>query len=254
MVFIPNAGLDHRIWDYQLQYFSRTHTIYAIDLIGYGRSQKPELDYTLAFYTEMLTAFLDHHGLKDVILVGNCVGAAVALNYALENSKNVRYLFLINIATTKTLQDGAYGRFFRLNQHIVVRKLMRQIAKRLILPKWIRTIEIKKLYGKTGDPDASFRNHLQKLFAGESQMRILFNLLLNFDSFSTLDIFNKPSDFPPVMVVWGAWNRILGLTGGNAFAENFHPDKFRVITGCGHLVMRENHIEVNRLIKNMIRG
>ncbi len=64
MIFLHNGGSDHRIWDRQLERFAGSHQLFAVDLLGYGESDRPEIDYTLELYVAMLEALIDHHRLE----------------------------------------------------------------------------------------------------------------------------------------------------------------------------------------------
>lgn len=49
-------------WQKIIKRLSMQHTVYAIDLIGYGHSEKPAMDYTIFLYVQLITNFI-----KDVI-------------------------------------------------------------------------------------------------------------------------------------------------------------------------------------------
>lgn len=53
----------------------RNHTVYAIDLLGCGRSEKPYLTYTNYLYVQLITDFIKDviHEQPDVITTGNSV-------------------------------------------------------------------------------------------------------------------------------------------------------------------------------------
>lgn len=49
-------------WNYVINQLSKKYTVYAVDLIGCGKSDKPEITYTNYFYVQMITDFV-----KEVI-------------------------------------------------------------------------------------------------------------------------------------------------------------------------------------------
>lgn len=59
-------------WSKLINILSETHTVYALDLIGCGKSEKPEITYTNYFYVQMVSDFVkDIIGDKtDVIVTG----------------------------------------------------------------------------------------------------------------------------------------------------------------------------------------
>jgi haloalkane dehalogenase len=64
----------------------------APDLIGMGRSGKPDLPYAFADHARYLDAWFDALGLDDVVLVGHDWGGALAFDFAARHPGRVRGL------------------------------------------------------------------------------------------------------------------------------------------------------------------
>ncbi|MGW7680107.1 haloalkane dehalogenase [Kribbella sp. NPDC054772] len=64
----------------------------APDLIGMGRSGKPDLDYTFADHARYLDAWFDALELDDMVLVGHDWGGALAFDWAARHPERVRGL------------------------------------------------------------------------------------------------------------------------------------------------------------------
>ena len=110
MIFFHNAGNDHRIWDAQVAHFSKSYEVYAVDSLGYGQSDKPDVDYTLSLYADMVETFIEEVRIKKPIIVGHCIGAAMSLHYSAKNPEKVKALILFNICncwwfTKRDLRD-----------------------------------------------------------------------------------------------------------------------------------------------------
>ncbi|MGH8506131.1 MAG: alpha/beta fold hydrolase [Stenotrophobium sp.] len=66
------------------------------DLIGFGYSDKPDdVEYPLSFFVECVKQTLDVIGVNRYTLLGNSLGGAVALGFALEHPQNVERLVLM---------------------------------------------------------------------------------------------------------------------------------------------------------------
>src|SRR3546814_1500568 len=60
------------------------------DLIGYGYSDKPDnVEYPLSFFIECVKQTLDAIGVSHYTLIGNSLGGAIALGFALAHPQNV---------------------------------------------------------------------------------------------------------------------------------------------------------------------
>ena len=66
------------------------------DLLGYGLSSKPDIaQYDLDFFVDGVKGMVDALGLKNITLLGNSLGGAVALGYALAYPDEVSRLILM---------------------------------------------------------------------------------------------------------------------------------------------------------------
>lgn len=66
------------------------------DMLGFGWSSKPtNTDYTLDLFTSTLGAFLDKLDVRRCVLVGNSLGGAIAIGYALKQPERVAKLVLM---------------------------------------------------------------------------------------------------------------------------------------------------------------
>jgi 4,5:9,10-diseco-3-hydroxy-5,9,17-trioxoandrosta-1(10),2-diene-4-oate hydrolase len=76
------------------------------DLIGYGYSDKPDdVEYPLSFFIECIKQTLDVIGVDQYTLVGNSLGGAIALGFALAHPDNVERLVLMAPGGLNDLPD-----------------------------------------------------------------------------------------------------------------------------------------------------
>jgi len=75
------------------------------DLLGFGLSSKPDIPmYDLDFFVAGLKGLVDALGLKNITLLGNSLGGAVALGYALAYPQEVSRLILMAPGGVEDLQ------------------------------------------------------------------------------------------------------------------------------------------------------
>lgn len=102
LLFVHGYGgmLEH--WNMNIPAFEDKYRIYAMDLIGFGQSGKPNIRYSLALFAAQIEAFMHLKGLEKVILVGHSMGAASGIVYAHMNPDKVGAMVLAN-------PSGLYG-------------------------------------------------------------------------------------------------------------------------------------------------
>jgi 3-oxoadipate enol-lactonase len=82
IVFIHGFCLDNRMWENQVNYFSKKYTCIAFDLRGFGKSSVPaDQSFSTHEDLDVLLGFLKID--QPVILVGFSMGAKVASNFAI---------------------------------------------------------------------------------------------------------------------------------------------------------------------------
>jgi len=62
-----SAGVE---FYYNLETLATRHRVYAVDLPGFGKSDKPSIAYTIEFFVQVLGDFMDAQGLDRVALMG----------------------------------------------------------------------------------------------------------------------------------------------------------------------------------------
>lgn len=91
--FVP--GSSDFEWKDMIKILSRTHTVYTLDLLGFGRSDKPAMVYTNYLYVQLVSDFIKNIIGKrcDVITSGSSAAIAV-MTCRLDSSLIGRMMFI----------------------------------------------------------------------------------------------------------------------------------------------------------------
>ncbi len=84
LVLIHGIGGDADDWAFCLHALSASHRVIALDLLGFGRSDKPLIDYSIAGFVELLERFLRTLDIKRATLIGGSLGGWIAAAFALQ--------------------------------------------------------------------------------------------------------------------------------------------------------------------------
>lgn len=96
VLFLHGYGAMIEHWKDNIPRFAETRKVYAMDLIGFGKSQKPNVRYSLELFAAQIEAFLHLKRLEEIILIGHSMGGASSLYYAHLQPRKVRALILAN--------------------------------------------------------------------------------------------------------------------------------------------------------------
>lgn len=95
MVLIHANPFDHRLWLYQVAHFSTWFRVVAIDIRGYGRSDKPTGEFSLRDMAEDVLAVCADLQIDEAVVMGASVGSGIALMLGLERPALCRALVLV---------------------------------------------------------------------------------------------------------------------------------------------------------------
>jgi pimeloyl-ACP methyl ester carboxylesterase len=83
VVFLHGFGSSLDLWRSLMPDLARNHRVLALDLKGFGWTDRPRGDYSPSAQAELVWALLDARGIDRAALVGHSWGASVALAMAL---------------------------------------------------------------------------------------------------------------------------------------------------------------------------
>jgi pimeloyl-ACP methyl ester carboxylesterase len=252
MLFLHNGGSGHWIWHYQIQHFARKYRVLAFDMLGCGASDRPDVTYDLNFYTQMTDEIITQLNLQNPILVGNCVGAAVALEYASLNSSRLKALILFNLCgghhmmTPLVRWASLPPPDFLEPVHWAMLKMFEHT------PGVIKSI-VRINYAAQPDPTDPVFLAESKGASNPAQTQSRLNLMKGLSSFNKFSHdFIRPAHLPPTVVFWGQKNRVLSLSNGLRFCERLQPTRTHIVENAGHLLMAEKPDYVNLQIENFL--
>ncbi|MFI5776704.1 alpha/beta fold hydrolase [Nocardia sp. NPDC051570] len=248
LVFLHNAGAAHGLWAAQLAALAGEYTVFALDLTGYGASDAPAdpAAYILARYTRTVRAFLLEQSLEGVALVGNCLGAAIALNLA-RQYPGIGAVVAINPLTERTALAGGIGPLARLAR-IAPPAVLNSVG-RWRTPHWLVRAMVRFWFADRAAYRAS---------APSDRVAAAFPLLAlaamgrDLPSFRILEQRSSDPARPPVCTVWGAANPILSSSEGQRLNTLLNPERQVILPGCGHAPMLERPEQVTAVIAEFL--
>lgn len=95
LVMIHANPFDHSLWAHQIRYFSPAFKVIALDLRGYGRSDKPTNEFSLKDMADDVLSVCHHAGVQQAVVMGASVGSAIALLLAMEHPEIAKALILV---------------------------------------------------------------------------------------------------------------------------------------------------------------
>jgi len=256
IVFLHNGGGNLWNWAHQIQHFSSRYRVIAPDLPGFGRSHRPEAPLTLDRFVVGLDDLLGSLAGDRPILVGNCIGASIALEYALRHPGKVRSLALFNVCGGLPMLGPGLRFWAGLRPRTTLGKTLHRTLFDFAAHPWMRALHAPLLYAR-GTPD--FHSALREFLDEERHDRrlrpSLHPLVTGLESFN---VFSRPrirpDDFPPVLLGWGKQNRTLDSMWAGVIADWLAPEQLCLIEDAGHMVNYERPEEVNEVLASFFES
>jgi pimeloyl-ACP methyl ester carboxylesterase len=96
VLLIHGLGGSIESWTNNIGELAKSLRVIAVDLPGFGLSDKPKMKYTIKFYREFVVQFLKLLQLEQVSLVGSSLGGHVAAEVAINRLSLIKKLVLIS--------------------------------------------------------------------------------------------------------------------------------------------------------------
>ena len=94
LLLLHGNGEDGSYFAHQIDFFSSTRAVYAIDTRGHGQSPRGDAPFTIAQFALDLLDFMNAHALDRADLLGFSDGGNIALTFALRHPGRVGRLVL----------------------------------------------------------------------------------------------------------------------------------------------------------------
>lgn len=238
-------------WANTIPALAERFTVYAIDLIGNGETDKPVMEYWLQTLVEHVAGFIDALNLRAVRICGNSQGAYVATKYVLDNPGRVASLAIIstgNLASACGISDG--GKRAPLPRFDGKKETLRRFMEVIVNDKSKVTDELID----TRFEVAMRPGHREMMESIGRARRLTVENPLYHQAWYVGD--RMKSLTLPYCFIWGAEDRSAPLDPLGLGLKALCPNApFHVVQGSGHQVQNDKPEECNRLlIEHFIKG
>lgn len=204
--------------------------VWAIDLIGYGLSDKPDyIPYHLDSFTEQVESFMNAKGISEAHLIGNSMGGGVALNFAILHPHRAKSITLLN----------ALGYPVEMPLYLSIGRHFSQIWTPFLGPTVIRCCLKRIVCQSECVSDEQVEAYcLPYRFPGGATATLL--TLRQFDSSHLLKISEHYPHLPhPTLVIWGDHDTLIPISHYEKFVKDFPSPHHVLIPNCGHIPQEE---------------
>jgi pimeloyl-ACP methyl ester carboxylesterase len=252
LLLIHGFGASTFTWRFVAPELAKSHRVIAVDLKGFGQSDKPfDGRYSVYDQAELLAQLIEDKDLRDLTLVGHSFGGGVALLLALEANQRLdgritRLVLLDSIAFPQNIPV-----FFRLLDV----PLVSQIGVRMVPPSVQARVALQIAYfddSKIDPEEIELYAAPLKTAAGKHAIIYSARQIVPEDiaelseRYKTIEL--------PTLILWCDHDRIVPLEVGIKLRRTLPNSTLRLVEECGHMPQEEQPASTLALIKGFIGG
>ena len=224
-------------WDTVIPALEDEHRVIALDLKGFGWSDRPEGDYSAEEQANIVLDLLDQLGVDDVTVVGHSFGAAVSLALAHQTPERVSAIVLYDA----WVYEDQLPNFFHWAR-------AKAVGETLFALFYLERID-ERLSMAFFDPTVITETLVEDVHAALDRPGTRAAALA---SVRDIDLERQETTYheiaQPTLLMWGREDRVSTVEHGERLLRELPSAELAVFPRCGHLPMIEATDESNRAL------
>jgi pimeloyl-ACP methyl ester carboxylesterase len=231
IVLVHGLGSTANHWGKVIFPLAEKYHVYAPDLPGTGKSKLPtgKTYYRLSEYTDALSSWISQTFDRPVILVGQSLGAWIAVKVALEHPEKVQQLVFVNGAGIRYPGMEEIGHLFTIKT--------KEDVDQFVDHMWYKPPQMMKWMSGT---------------AIEAMNRpILTEFIRTLEEKDFLNGELKKLEKTPTMVIWGVHDRLISAATVDTIQQHLPHVQIVRMEQCGHIPQLEQPEAFSRILLDL---
>ncbi|XP_052195317.1 pheophytinase, chloroplastic [Diospyros lotus] len=243
IVLIHGFGASAFHWRYNIPELAKKYKVYAVDLLGFGWSEKAIIEYDALVWRDQVADFLKEIVKEPAILVGNSLGGFTALVTAAGLPEQVAGVVLLNSAGQFGNANAERNESEETGLQKFILKPLKTLFQRIVLgalfwqakqPSRIKSV-LKSVYINASNVDdylvESITRPADDPNAGEVYYRLMSRFMLNQSQYTLDSVLSELTC--PLLLLWGDLDPWVGPAKAIRIKE-FYPNTSIVNLQAGH--------------------
>lgn len=236
LVLLHGIGASSDRWSNVLPALSKYYNLIVPDIIGFGYSDKPTIEYTMDFFVSFFEDFLRRLKVERLSIIGSSFGGYLAAEFTVRNPGKVNKLILAAPA-------GAMRTSTRiLDQYIMA----------ALYPTYENTNRaFKDMAHEPAIVDEdTVRDFMNRMRLPNAKYAFMSTLLAMRDSEGLIGKLSRITI--PTLLIWGENDRMIPLAYSKEYVE-IPNNQLTVIDNCGHTPFVEKPADFNDIVLKFLK-
>ncbi|ELS01262.1 putative hydrolase or acyltransferase of alpha/beta superfamily [Xenococcus sp. PCC 7305] len=248
------ASTDH--WRKNIAQLQEEFQVWAIDLLGFGRSAKPNQEYSGQLWCEQLHEFITEVIGQPTVLAGNSLGGYAALCVAAEKPQSAAGLILLNSAGPFSDQEpkvepkGIKNIIGKVTRRVLLQPLPSYLLFQYVRRRSVIRKTLKQVYL---DHNAVSDRLVEDIYrpSCDKGARQVFAAVFKSPQGNKIDILLNQMSCP-LLMLWGEGDPWMNTREKGAKFRQYYPQLTEYYLQAGHCPHDEIPEEINKLIKSWV--
>ena len=252
------ASTDH--WRKNISELSQDFEVYAIDLLGFGRSQKPAWEYSGDLWRDQLHDFITENIQRPTVIAGNSLGGYSSLCVAAGYPQSVAGIVLLNSAGPFTDTNPLGSKKVNPVQKAIAKNLqgiLRQPWANQLLFNFVRRKSrirstLKKVYLDQSAVTEQLVEEIYQPSCDDGAAQVFGSVFSTPQGKKVDELLGAMSC--PLLMIWGEGDPWMNSSSRGAKFREFYPSLTEHYIKAGHCPHDESPEVVNRLMRDWYKS
>lgn len=231
VILLHGLGGSTQVWQFNIGPLAEKFHVVVPDQIGFGKSDKPLVNYRIRTYVDFLDQFCKQLKIERASLVGNSMGGWIAAHFAAAFPDRVDKLVLVDAGGYAPPKDFDTRVFYDLNP--TTREGMKVLSAKVFYNKLFLTdtaIDQAMTARLAAGDGFTIKSITESIIRGEDYLD------------ETVKTIKRPT-----LLVWGRQDGLIPLADAERFKRDIAGSQLVVIDQCGHVPNIEKAVEFNAI-------
>ena len=237
LVLVHGLGASSERWSNVIPFFAEHYRVLVPDLIGFGYSDKPLVDYTPNFFSDFLKKFFTATKTERASVIGSSLGGQVSTEFTISYPENVEKLILASPAGVMENSTPA------LDAYIMA----------ALYPNELNAKKAFELMEGSGDevPEEIVNGFIERMKLPNAKLAFMSTILGLKNS--KLVPSKLESITAPTLIIWGVDDPVIPIENAEIFISHIRDSQLFKMKHCGHTpYVQDPHVFSSKVLEFLI--
>jgi len=236
LLLIHGLGASAERWEHVIPHFAKNYRVLVPDLIGFGFSDKPLVDYTTDYLSEFITKFLKKLNIDSVSIIGSSLGGQIGAEFAYQNNSMVEKLILISPSGVMKHSTPALDAY---------------VMAALYPSDSSASNAFQMMSGSKNIDKRTIRGFVERMKLPNAKMAFMSTLL----GLKDAEIISEKlgSIKSPTLIIWGENDPVIPVKYAQSFVSEIDDCRFVKMENCGHTPYVESPEKFYKIVSDFLK-